>query len=191
MTVYTDGKHLMARREDGTTNYLELHDFAKRLGLKPEWYQNHPRHPHYDLTTGRMARKAVALGAKVVSPRFLVGQGEVMPSFLVVEPDPVSDMLGTGYMRFESGCGVFGLAKAKGDRLDVLAVVASMPGTGQFREFVRRAKLEYRTICVWEDWNPLVGEILNRYGFRRVTEVQDDGELLTGWRWGGERCPAV
>ena len=66
MTVYTDGVHLMADEE------AELHTFAKSLGLKLEWFQTHPRHPHYDLTTGGMKRKAVAFGAKVVASRDLV-----------------------------------------------------------------------------------------------------------------------
>jgi Protein of unknown function (DUF4031) len=66
--IITDGTHLMSTDGD----LPELHAFAKRLGLKPEWYQNHPRHPHYDLTTGRMRRKAVYLGAKVVPTRELV-----------------------------------------------------------------------------------------------------------------------
>lgn len=54
--------HLMADTLD------ELHAFAKRLGLKREWFQNHPMHPHYDLTPGKHAQ-AVALGASLVSAR--------------------------------------------------------------------------------------------------------------------------
>jgi hypothetical protein len=66
--IVTDGTHLMS--SDG--NLVELHAFAKRLGLKPGWFQGHARHLHYDLTTGRMSRKAVYLGAKVVLTRELV-----------------------------------------------------------------------------------------------------------------------
>ncbi len=40
--IYFDGQHLMADTLD------ELHAEAKRIGLKPEWFQGHPRHPHYD-----------------------------------------------------------------------------------------------------------------------------------------------
>lgn len=39
-----------------------LHDFAYGLGLQPRWYQNHPKHPHYDLTQGKR-QQAIAKGA--------------------------------------------------------------------------------------------------------------------------------
>jgi hypothetical protein len=40
----------------------ELHSFALGvLGLKKAWFQNHPKHPHYDLTLS-MRRKAVLHG---------------------------------------------------------------------------------------------------------------------------------
>jgi len=41
--IYFDGVHLMANTLD------ELHAEARRKGLKREWFQNHPRHPHYDV----------------------------------------------------------------------------------------------------------------------------------------------
>ena len=40
----------------------ELHQFAMRLGLNPRRFQNHSRHPHYDLMPSSRAL-AVALGA--------------------------------------------------------------------------------------------------------------------------------
>lgn len=40
----------------------ELHDFAKKIGLKREWFQG----DHYDLVPTKRA-KAIALGAKSVS----------------------------------------------------------------------------------------------------------------------------
>jgi hypothetical protein len=46
----------------------ELHAFAARLGINPRRYQNHPRHPHYDLLPASRAL-AVALGAVEVSTR--------------------------------------------------------------------------------------------------------------------------
>lgn len=42
----------------------ELHAFAKRLGLRREWFQPKSS-PHYDLTPGKRVR-AVALGAEFV-----------------------------------------------------------------------------------------------------------------------------
>lgn len=41
----------------------ELHAFAERLGLKKAWFQDHKRHPHYDLTRNKRAM-AVRFGAK-------------------------------------------------------------------------------------------------------------------------------
>jgi hypothetical protein len=106
-----------------------------------------------------------------------------LPLLGTVEPDQVGQILGTGYMRFASPIGLCGLAKWSDERLDLLAVDAHPPGQGQFRAFIAAAKQVYKTICVWEDWNPVVGEALARYSFQRETEIQGDGEVLTGWRW--------
>ena len=46
----------------------ELHELAKRVGMKREWFQNHPRHPHYDLTATKR-RLAVRLGAVEIRAR--------------------------------------------------------------------------------------------------------------------------
>ncbi len=56
-------------------------------------------------------------------------------------------------------------------RLDLLAVIASKPRTGQFREFIKQAKLISKTITVMIDDNPIVGPICARYGFRPVMET--------------------
>jgi hypothetical protein len=40
----------------------DLHSFAEKIGLKFTWFQNHPRHPHYDLTKNKRCL-AVAMGA--------------------------------------------------------------------------------------------------------------------------------
>lgn len=61
--VYSDGTHLIADTLD------ELHEFAKRLSLHREWYQGKKSyHPHYDLF-GRRKRKALKLGAKLITER--------------------------------------------------------------------------------------------------------------------------
>jgi alkanesulfonate monooxygenase SsuD/methylene tetrahydromethanopterin reductase-like flavin-dependent oxidoreductase (luciferase family) len=49
----------------------ELHEFAEEIGLKRAWFQDHPTHPHYDLTESRQIR-AVAAGAKLVTSLELV-----------------------------------------------------------------------------------------------------------------------
>ncbi len=41
-------------------NIEELHSFAMKLGLKREYFQNHPTHPHYDLSISRR-NKAIKL----------------------------------------------------------------------------------------------------------------------------------
>lgn len=54
--------HLLADDRD------ELHDFAAHLGLKREWFQDHPVRWHYDVTdTAR--RHAITLGAVEVTAR--------------------------------------------------------------------------------------------------------------------------
>ncbi len=67
MTVYVDqlfqakGRrwcHMVTDQADLT----ELHEMAKRIGLKRCWFQANASHPHYDLTES-MRRKAVAAGA--------------------------------------------------------------------------------------------------------------------------------
>lgn len=52
--IYTDGIHLVG------DNLRELHAFAQSVGLKPQWFQYHPNHPHYDITTSRMLRKILS-----------------------------------------------------------------------------------------------------------------------------------
>ena len=45
----------------------ELHEFARAIGLKREWFQK--GFPHYDLTTA-MRKKAVSAGAQEVSRKY-------------------------------------------------------------------------------------------------------------------------
>ncbi len=53
-----------------TESEEKTHEFAKKLGLKRGWYHEAESlkryHPHYDLTTRRMKKRAVRLGAKPV-----------------------------------------------------------------------------------------------------------------------------
>lgn len=46
----------------------ELHAFAKKLGMRPGWFQPHLRYPHYDLTPGKR-EQALRLGAGSVTAR--------------------------------------------------------------------------------------------------------------------------
>jgi hypothetical protein len=99
-------------------------------------------------------------------------------------PDPIGQMLGTGYKRFESSVGINGLAKVTGLRIDILAVVATRQRTGQFRRFIAAVKNTYDVIAVWEDWNPVIGAALQRYGFHRAAMTGIDGETGKGWIFG-------
>lgn len=46
----------------------DLHAFAKRIGMKRSWFQEHRLMPHYDLTPARRAM-AIRAGAVFVSAR--------------------------------------------------------------------------------------------------------------------------
>lgn len=72
--IYTDGTHLI------TTGSLDnLHDFAHKMGLRREWFQNHGKYPHYDLTTNRAFRRALDAGAKLVSSKDIIKLLSKMP----------------------------------------------------------------------------------------------------------------
>jgi len=73
--VMTDGVHLVCADPD------KLHGMADRLELKREWYQcdvdpadSGPHHaiPHYDLTTPRALRRALAAGVRMCNTRTLL-----------------------------------------------------------------------------------------------------------------------
>lgn len=58
----------------------ELHVFAKRLGLKREWFQGYPKslYPHYDTV---FHEKAIQMGARLVDSRFLVAKSKALRQF--------------------------------------------------------------------------------------------------------------
>jgi len=79
--------------------------------------------------------------------------------------DIISQLLNTGYERFSSPTGINGLAQIIDGGLDILAVDAGHPGTGQFREFIHQCKIEFDQVVIWEVWNEMLPEVLQRYGF--------------------------
>jgi hypothetical protein len=103
-----------------------------------------------------------------------------------LKPHPVGVVLGTGYNYFAAACGIDGLAKIEGDTLNILAVYARKQGSGQFREFIRLAKLEFKTVCIWEVFNPWLDDCLKRYGFKPAFTIAAHDEILQGWRWDRE-----
>lgn len=66
--IFTDGVHLVSDIP-GEEGERELHDFARKLRLRRGWFQRHPVHPHYDLTTARAVRRAYDAGAQATTSR--------------------------------------------------------------------------------------------------------------------------
>ena len=62
---YDNSSHLVGDTED------ELHDFAKKLGLKREWFHEHRKLNHYDLYKNTRS-KAVKMGAIEITRREIV-----------------------------------------------------------------------------------------------------------------------
>jgi hypothetical protein len=63
--------HMMSSYVNPLEALAELHQFADTLGLKREWFQNHPTHPHYDISPSKRAL-ALRRGANEVSSREMV-----------------------------------------------------------------------------------------------------------------------
>ena len=70
MTVYVDnmrakfGRMTMCHMMADTLE--ELHEMARRIGLKPEWFQDHKKYKHYDVSLSRR-KLAMECGAKEVT----------------------------------------------------------------------------------------------------------------------------
>lgn len=72
MAVYVDDAMISWRR--GKWSHMtadtidELHDMARRIGMRRGWFQDKPHHQHYDITMTRR-RDAIRLGAIPLSTR--------------------------------------------------------------------------------------------------------------------------
>lgn len=67
--LHADGNHwshLAAKDIDS------LHEFAVRIGLKKEYFQDKPGRPHYDIKSEKFRQRALLLGAKMVNRPYLV-----------------------------------------------------------------------------------------------------------------------
>ena len=62
--------HMMSDIQ-GPAGLAELHAMADRIGMSRSWFQNKPRHPHYDLRPSARAL-AIAAGAEAVTSNELV-----------------------------------------------------------------------------------------------------------------------
>ncbi|MBF3409308.1 DUF4031 domain-containing protein [Burkholderia pseudomallei] len=68
MAVYVDDERILWRGKQWchlvADSLTELHDFARRLGLRQSWFQGRSVYPHYDVTVS-VRDKALALGASM------------------------------------------------------------------------------------------------------------------------------
>lgn len=66
--LLTDGIHLAS-----DTSLEELHLFAQtKLGLSRRWFDNHSRHPHYDVVSKPKKKLALEAGAILLKKRALM-----------------------------------------------------------------------------------------------------------------------
>lgn len=87
--------------------------------------------------------------------------------FAQLAPDPVGEILGTGYQRFMAHQpGIGGLCKISGDKLSILAITSRHEGRGHVRDFFSEAKSHFRYISVESIWSPKLLSALRRWGFR-------------------------
>lgn len=63
--------HMMSDAEKRDDEIAELNRMADNIGLKREWLQNDPYHPHYDVTRSKRAM-AIRHGAKEVTSQEMV-----------------------------------------------------------------------------------------------------------------------
>lgn len=91
-------------------------------------------------------------------------------------------LLGSDFRDFETAGGMTGLARVTKGNLDILAVIATKPGNGQFRKFIQDAKETFNTVAVWQVWSTIAIEALKRYGFAPIL-VNEHGEEQTVWTW--------
>jgi hypothetical protein len=105
------------------------------------------------------------------------------PLFDVLTPDPVGEILGTGFQRFAvHRFELNGLLKITGDSLEILAVVSENEDRGNFRDFIDACKDRFREVIVWHIDNPIVESALSRYGFVATQKFERD-ERIPGMIW--------
>lgn len=92
-----------------------------------------------------------------------------------------------GYMHFKTRVGVEGLGRIVDDGLELLAVNATKPGTGQFRQFIVLAKERFPSVTLWSIMNDEMMPILARYGFSPCigpdTALDGSRSTTEGMRW--------
>ena len=108
----------------------------------------------------------------------------VHPVIGELRPHWLSAALGTDFEEFHvERHYIQGCARVSGDTLDILAILCADPRKGHFREFMRECKLAYRRIRILRVMEPELAAALTRYGFRRCTITERDGERVPAMRW--------
>lgn len=111
---------------------------------------------------------------------------QVCGEFITFHASAMDALMDTGFTSFVSLAGCHGLAKEDPETrtLDVLAVNATRPGTGQFRRFVAQAQASYDRVRFWHELytTPHSSQALKRYGFTPWMVVVGN-ESVNGWEW--------
>ncbi len=68
-SLYPYGRMIMCHMVADTND--ELHAMARKLEMRPIWFQSYAKYPHYDLSKGKRAT-AVQLGAIEVDERKII-----------------------------------------------------------------------------------------------------------------------
>lgn len=89
----------------------------------------------------------------------------------------------TDFMEFRSPFGVDGLARVRGNRLEILAVISVEEGKGHFRDFVSACQQRYVGIRFWALMNPELEKALTRYGFYGGNDVDEFGDVVDVMDW--------
>ncbi|MFA6917176.1 MAG: DUF4031 domain-containing protein [Parachlamydiales bacterium] len=86
MTTYVDNMQIVWRGKRWchlvADSLEELHDFALRLELKREWFQQNASYPHYDLTI-ELRELALVLGATKGNRSQIIGCAKILKEQLM------------------------------------------------------------------------------------------------------------
>lgn len=81
MTVYVDNERIPWRGKLWchlvADSLAELHQFASRLGLKHDWFQDKASYPHYDVTMS-VRERALTLGALPARKRQMIASAKLL-----------------------------------------------------------------------------------------------------------------
>jgi len=88
----------------------------------------------------------------------------------------------TKFLRFDNGQ-LHGLAFADDTVIEILAVRAHKPSTGQFRQFIQDLKAHYTFIRFWAVMNERLAGKLEEYGFRVGVDIDENGDPIDCMDW--------